>query len=123
MSSYRIVWHEIFEHQYKHLRENSLLKRQVDTQLQVIASDPANAGAPRKFQPPDLAGKVKKLWVGGRKGYRMFMKTDHDKRVVNVVFVTPVKRGHRDHKKLTRDLIKLIDAQVHEKTLKKSIIK
>ncbi|KPL05473.1 MAG: hypothetical protein AMJ73_00760 [candidate division Zixibacteria bacterium SM1_73] len=123
MTSYKIAWHEIFKYQYKHMQENSFLKRQVDTQLQVIASDPPNAGTPRKFLPPDLAGKVKKLWVGGRTGHRIFIKTDHDKRVVTVLFITPVKRGHKDHKKLTRDLIKLIDTQVDEKRLKKFIIK
>ena len=123
MTSYEIVRHRIFEYQYKDLRGSSLLKRQVDAQLEVIDSDPANAGVPLKFLPPDLAGKVKKLWVGGRRGHRMFIKTDHNKRVVKICFVTPVKRGHIDYKKLTRDLIKLIDAQVNEKTLKKFILK
>jgi len=123
LTSYKIVRHKIFEYQYKHLRENSPLKRQVDTQLQVIASDPASAGAPLKFLPPDLAGKVKKLWVGGRKGHRMFIKTDHHEKVVKICFVTPVKRGHLDYKRLMQDLVNLLDNQVEERTLKKFIIK
>jgi hypothetical protein len=89
----------------------------------VIASDPANAGDPLKTLPPDLTGKVKKLWVGGRKGHRMFIKTDHPEKVVKICFVTPVKRGHLDYKKLTQDLVNLLDDQVEERTLKKFIIK
>jgi hypothetical protein len=123
LTSYKIVRHRIFEYQYKHLQVNSPLKRQIDTQLQVIASDPANAGAPLKFLPEDLSGKIRKLWVGGPKGHRMIIKTDHQERVVKIVFVTPKKRGHIDYKKLMRDLVDFIDGQVDEKTLKKFIVK
>jgi hypothetical protein len=123
LSCYKIIWHKIFEYQYKNLVEDSLLKRQIDKQLEVIASDPANAGDPLKALPPDLSGKVKKLWVGGRKGHRMFIKTDHHEKVVKICFVTPVKRGHLDYKKLTQDLVNLLDDQVEERTLKKFIIK
>ena len=123
MTSYKIVWHGIFDYQYKHLQENSPLKRQVDKQLEVIASDPANAGAALQGLPPDLAGKVRKLKVGGLKGHRMIIKTNHQERLVKVVFVTPEKREHIDYKKLIRDLVDFIDGQVEEKTLKKFIIK
>jgi hypothetical protein len=123
LSPYRIVRHRIFEYQYKHLNQNSPLKRQLDKQLEMIFSDPANAGAALQGLPPDLAGKVKKLWVGGRKGHRMFIKADHDKKVITICFVTPAKRGQLDYKKLTRDLIELLDAEVDEKKLKKFIIK
>ena len=123
MTSYKIVWHRIFEYQYKHLKQNSPLKRQIDKQLEVIVRDPANAGATLQGLPPDFAGKVKRLWVGGRKGHRMFIKTDHHERVVKICFVTPEKRGHIDYTKLTRDLIELLDAEVDERKLKKFIIK
>lgn len=123
MSAYRIVRHRIFEYQYKHLGQNSPLKRQVDKQLEVIDSDPSNAGAALQGLPPDLAGKVKKLWVGGRKGHRLFIKTDHDKKVITILFVTPEKRGQLDYRKLTRDLIELLDVEVDEKSLKKFIVK
>ncbi|KPK99303.1 MAG: hypothetical protein AMJ91_08240 [candidate division Zixibacteria bacterium SM23_73_3] len=123
MTSYKIVWHGIFDYQYKHLQKNSPLKRQIDTQLRVISSDPVNAGTPLKFLPEDLAGKIRKLWVGGRKGHRMIIKTNHQERLVKVVFVTPEKRGHIDYKKLIRDLVDFIDGQVEEKMLKKFIIK
>jgi hypothetical protein len=123
LTSYKIVWHKIFEYQYENLEENSLLKRQIDKQLEVIASDPANAGVPLQSLPPDLAGKVKKLWVGGRKGHRIFIKTDHHEKVVKICFVIPEKRAHLDYKKLTQDLVNLLDDQVEERTLKKFIIK
>lgn len=123
MTSYKIVWHGIFDYQYKHLQENSLLKRQVDKQLEVIVRDPANAGVALQGLPPDFAGKVKRLWVGGRKGYRMFIKTDHHEKVVTIWFVTPVKRSQLDYKKLTPDLPDLIDGRVDEKILKKYVIR
>lgn len=123
MTSYKIVWHGIFDYQYKHLQENSPLKHQIDTQLRVIASDPANAGTPLKFLPDDLAGKIRKLWVGGRKGHRMLIKMDHRKKVVTICFVTPVKRSQLDYKKLTPDLPDLIDGKVDEKILKKYVIR
>jgi hypothetical protein len=123
LTSYKIVWHGIFDYQYKHLQDNSPLKRQVDKQLEVIVTDPANAGAALQGLPTDLAGKVKKLKVGGRKGYRMIIKTNHHERVVKICFITPVKRGQLDYKKLTRDLNDLIDGQVEEKSLKMFLIK
>jgi hypothetical protein len=123
LTSYNIVRHKIFEYQYEHLKQNSPLKRQVDKQLEVIASDPANSGTALQGLPPDLAGKVKRLWVGGRRGHRMFIKTDHNEKVVKICFVSPVKRADIDYRKLMRDLLKLLDAQVDEKRLKKFIVK
>jgi hypothetical protein len=123
LTSYKIVWHRIFDYQYKHLQDNSALKRQIDTQLKVVASDPANAGSPLKFLGEDLAGKIRKLWVGGRKGHRMFTKTDHFKKVVTIWFVTPEKRSQLDYRKLTPDLPNLIDGEMDEKILRKYIIK
>lgn len=123
MIPYKIIWHRIFEYQYKHLKQDSPLKRQVDKQLEVIDSDPANAGVALQGLPPDFAGKVKRLWVGGRNGRRMFIKTDHRDRVVKVCFVTPEKRGRIDYAKLALDLIELLDAEVDEKRLKKFLLK
>jgi hypothetical protein len=123
MAGYKIVWHKVFLYQYQNLRNNSLLKRQVDKQLEVIKVNQERAGAPLRYLPPDLAGKIRKLRVGGAKRHRMFIKVDDQKAEIRIGFVDPRRRGQLDYEDLPLDIFALPENEIDEKRLRKFLLK
>ena len=71
--SYRFLAHHIFEHYYNQLVEvNPKLKKSLDTAIQKVKSNPATVGEWMRGVPPELQGKIYKMWVSGRGGHRLF---------------------------------------------------
>jgi len=123
MAGYSITWHKVFCYQYEHLKKNSLLKRQVDKQLEVIQRNPQQAGAPLRYLPSDLAGKIRRLYVGGPGKYRMFIKTDDKKQEVKIGFIDPRLRGKLDYGDLPLEIFTLPEDEIDEKMLRKFLLK
>jgi hypothetical protein len=122
MAGYKIIWHKVFSYQYNHLHKNSLLKRQIDKQIEVIKTNQETAGSPLRFLPSDLAGKIRKLRVGGTKKYRMFFKVDVEEREIRIGFVDPRLRGKLDYRDLPLEIFSLPESEMDEKMLKKFIL-
>lgn len=122
MAKYRIIRHKVFSYQYKHLKKASLLKRQVDQQLKVIESNPETAGTPLRYLPSDLAGKIKRLWVGGRRKYRMIIKVDSNAKTIKIGFIDPRLRKDIDYGDLPLNIFELPEDEIDEKKLKKFIL-
>ena len=123
MKSYRIVWHKVFRYQYEHLPHNSLLKRQVDKQLEVIEKSPETAGNAIKYLAPHLAGRIKTVRVGGPKKYRMIIMVHREERIVEVCFIDPRLRKDIDYDTLPFGILEIPENQIDLKRLKKFIIK
>lgn len=123
MLGYKIVWHKVFSYQYRHLQKNSLLKKQVDKQLEVVAADLKQAGAPLSHLPSDLAGKIRKLRVGGAKRYRMFIKVDDKQKEIRIGFIDPRRRGKLDYRDLPLEIFALPEHEIDEKVLRKFLLK
>lgn len=123
MPGYKIVWHKVFSYQYRHLQKNSLLKKQVDKQLEVIAADLKQAGAPLSHLPSDLAGKIRKLYVGGAKRYRMFIEVDEKDKEIKIGFIDPRLRSKLDYRELPLEIFVLPESEMSEKMLKKFLLK
>lgn len=123
MSEYSIIWHKVFEYQYQHLKGDSLLKKQVDKQLQIIENNPDTAGSYLKHCPPDFAGRIKRIKIGGRKKYRMLFKIDRATNQVKIGFICPELRRDLDYKNLPLYIFELPENEIDVKKLKKFIIK
>jgi len=119
LATYKIVWHKVFSYQYRHLEKESLLRRQVDQQLKVIASNPETAGTPLRYLPSDLTGKIKRLWVGGRKKYRMIIKVDSNAKTIKIGFIYPRLRKDLSYGDLPLDVFELPKDEIDDKKLKK----
>jgi len=50
-------------------------------------------GEPLKGAPPPLQGRIRKRYVGGRKGHRLFYITFPREKIVIGVFITPETRN------------------------------
>lgn len=122
MKSYKIVWHKVFQYQYGHLPSNSLLKRQVDKQLEVIKKNPETAGVALKHLLPHLAGRIKRLVVGGPKKYRMSILVHREEKIIEVCFIDPRLRGELDYKTLPLEILELPEDEIDAKRLKKFIL-
>lgn len=107
MKSYRIVWHKVFRYQYEHLPQNSLLKRQVDKQLEVIEKNPETMGEALKYLAPHLAGRIKKLRVGGPKKYRLFIMVHREEKIIEVCFIDPRLGGKLNYKTLPLEILEM----------------
>lgn len=123
MKSYRIVWHKVFRYQYEHLPHNSLLKRQVDKQLEVIETNPETAGKAIKYLAPHLAGRIKRLRVGGPKKYRMIIMVHREEKVVEVCFIHPRLRKDIDYDTVPLEILEMPEDEIDVKRLKKFILK
>lgn len=123
MAGYRIVWHKVFSYQYTLLDKNSLLRRQIDKQLEVIKTNQETAGSPLRYLPSDLAGKIRKLRVGGAKKYRMFIKVDVKEREIRIGFVDPRLRGKLDYRDLPLEIFSLPESEIDERNLKAFLLK
>lgn len=123
MRSYKVVWHKVFRYQYEHLPSNSLLKRQVDKQLEVIEKNPETAGIALKYLAPHLAGRIKRLKVGGSKRYRMIIMLHREEEIIEVCFIDPRLRGKLDYKTLPLEILEQPEDEIDEKRLKEFILK
>ncbi|MCK4817672.1 hypothetical protein KA005_18025 [bacterium] len=122
MTSYKVVWHKVFRYQYQNLRQGSLLKRQVAKQLEVIQKNPETAGAALKHLPSHLAGRIKRLKVGGPKRYRMIIMVHREEKIIEVCFVDPRLRGKLDYKTLPLEVFEMPEDEIDAKGLKKFIL-
>ena len=120
---YKILWHKVFCYQYDNLEKNSLLKKQIDKQLEVIQRNPQQAGAPLRYLPPDLAGKIRRLYVGGPSKYRMFIKVDDKEKEIRIGFIDPRLRGKLDYGDLPLEIFTQSEDEIDEKRLKKFLLK
>ncbi len=119
---YKIIWHKVFSYQYDHLERNSLLKKQVDKQLEVIQRNPQQAGAPLRYLPPDLAGKIRRLHIGGPSKYRMFIKVDDKEKEIRIGFIDPRLKGKLDYGDLPLEIFTQSEDEIDEKRLKKFLL-
>jgi hypothetical protein len=123
VKSYNVVRHKVFKYQYKNLRDGSLLKRQVNKQLEVIEKNPEVAGVALKHLPPHLAGKIKRLVVGGPKKYRMIIMVHREEKIIEVCFIDPRLRGELDYKTLPLEILEQPEDEIDERRLKEFILK
>lgn len=122
MKSYNVVLHKVFKYQYQNLRDGSLLKRQVDKQLEIIKKNLEVAGVALKHLPPHLAGRIKRLVVGGPKKYRMIILVHQEEEIIEVCFIDPRLRGELDYKTLPLEILELPEDEIDTKRLKKFIL-
>ena len=123
MKSYKIVRHKVFRYQYEHLAQNSLLIRQVDKQLEIIEKNPETAGEALKYLTPHLAGKIKRLWVGGSKKHRMIIMVHKEEKIIEVCFIDPRLRGKLNYKTLPLEILEMPEDEIDAKRLNRFILK
>jgi len=123
VKSYKIVRHKVFRYQYEHLAQNSLLKRQVDKQLEIIEKKPETAGEALKYLTAHLAGKIKRLWVGGPKKYRMIIMVHKEEKIIEVCFIDPRLRGKLNYKILPLEILEMPEDEIDAKRLNRFILK
>ena len=69
----------------------------LQTQLMKVAADPLNSGSPmRRIANPALVGKVYKIWVRGRRGFRLAYFVDQDRAIACPFFVSMDPRADFD---------------------------
>jgi len=99
------------------------LRRQVDKQLEIIEKNPETAGEALKYLSPHLAGKIKRLWVGGPKKYRLIIIVHREEKIIEVCFLDPRLRGKLNYKTLPLEILEMPEDEIDTKRLKKFILK
>ena len=84
----------------------------------MIKTNQETAGSPLRYLPSDLAGKIRKLRVGGTKKYRMFLKVEVEEKEIRIGFVDPRLRGKLDYRDLPLEIFSLPESEIDEKKLK-----
>ena len=67
------------------------------TQCAKACNDPYNTGGRLQGLPPHLAGKVRKVWVKGRRGFRFIYFLDADRELIVGVTLSSESRGSFDY--------------------------
>jgi len=98
--SFKFLVHKLFKTQLENFEESypeayrSLLK-----QLQKSQAAPYRAGEMMRNLPQHLQGKLFRLWVKGKKGFRYIYMVSKEQSLVLGIFVSPVHRSKFDYAK------------------------
>jgi hypothetical protein len=99
------------------------LKRQVDKKLEVVEKNPDTAGVPLKYLPSHLAGRIRRLVVGGPKKYRMILMVHREEKIIEVCFIDPRLRGELDYRTLPLEMLEVPEDEIDAKKLERFILK
>ena len=72
-------------------------QRALFTAFRKICADPYRAGSPLQGLPQPIAGRVYKIWVGGRRGYRMVYLVHPPASIVVGILFSVVRRSQFDY--------------------------
>ena len=72
----------------------------VVTACKKIAADPFNAGGRLQGLKEPLAGNVLKVWVKGRRGYRLIYLVNQQKKIVMGIYLSTDERANFDYSDL-----------------------
>ena len=88
--NFRLALHEsVIDQLAEFAASNPGASASLQTQLMKIAADPFGSGTlMHRIENPSLAGKVYKVWVRGRRGFRLAYFVDHDHKVTCPFFVS-----------------------------------
>lgn len=86
MYNYHLARHPSFDKIIKEIIKNNYkAKKTIKTALEKLLTEPYKVGKPLKGAPPDLQGKIWRIWVGGSKGLRIFYYIDKKRKTVVVL--------------------------------------
>ena len=95
---YVFVAHHIFDHCLDQvLEKNPQLEDSYRKQVRRIKSNP-DTGKRMKYAPQPLAGRLRKVKIGGRKGYSLCYVVFEQFQAVLGVFITPEDRSKVDYR-------------------------
>ncbi len=98
---YKFVIHESFQLQLDEFMEKRLdAWTAVVTACKKIAADPFNAGGRLQGLKEPLAGNVLKVWVKGRRGYRLIYLVNQQKKIVMGIYLSTDERANFDYSDL-----------------------
>jgi len=118
-SDWIFIAHHIFDHYRDQLIEaKPHLEKSLDHQIAMIKAD-AYVGGTLKSAPPPLQGRIRKRYVRGRKGHRLFYITYPKNKLVIGVFITPEPRAKIDYREFPWHLFLEAHEDFEEKRLDK----
>lgn len=95
----KLLLHDIFLNQYTDaIAAIPKIEKPLIKQLEKIKADPVGAGEPMRDIPLTiLQGKIFRVWVGGRTGYRLIYIYDPDSDIALPVFVSTQPKARFDY--------------------------
>jgi len=93
--------HAEFRRQHEEiLQSNPQLRKPLYTQYRKALADPVRAGkAMHSIPGEELRGKLHRLWIGGKKGYRLVYYFSTELDIILPAWISPVPRTHLDYEK------------------------
>ena len=83
MYNYNLARHPSFDKIIQEIgKNNEKAEKTIATAIEKLLTEPYKVGKPLKGAPPDLQGKIWRIWVGGKKGFRIFYSIDKKKKTV-----------------------------------------
>lgn len=99
--SYRFIAHREFRKQHEaFVKDNPRLVNALVTQYKKAMVNPAVGKAMRSIPLEELRGRVRRLYVGGKKKYRFVYFFFAERQVVLAAWISPMPRTKLDYDKL-----------------------
>jgi len=98
--SYNLLIHKSFYNQVNqflnslHQAEKNKLLKQLRTALNRIKKAPLSCARLREIKDDELRGKIRKVYIGGNKGYRLFFIFYEKKNIIIPFFISKQRRDH-----------------------------
>lgn len=102
---YTFVAHHLFDYYLDQILAGEPgLQKSFDKQIDLIKTNP-EIGTPMKYAPPDIAGRIRKKKMGGRRGYSICYIVFEKYNAVLGVYVTPEPRDEIDYRKFPWEIL------------------